>query len=160
MARKLTGMRGIDGSLLARFREHIKSKYGKTKDRDGSITVRVINSLIADYLDTHTRETAKSEKTKSMQVIEDILSHIRKYEKEIYKNPARLLELIGEYSGSLELRTLIKYVILLERVGLYDQKAREQIINIAYSTYRMKRKNKTFYDLGLMLQSAPIEARK
>jgi hypothetical protein len=139
MARKEIGIRGVDGSQLARMRGIIKEQYGKTKDIDGSITARVINGLIFSWIETNTDKTAATRKKRTTIILEAIIDKLT--EKTMPVDD--VIKTIQHESGTDDLRSTVKYVMLLERAGIYNTQQRERIINKAYSLYRVTRKKTT-----------------
>jgi len=78
---------------------------------------------------------------KTVNIIADKLEKIGI---DVYKNPATVIALIRDFTGSNELRLLIKYIVLLERAGLYDVVLREKIISRAYALYGVARRENKY----------------
>jgi hypothetical protein len=160
MARKELGIRGLDGSLLARMRGIIKMEYGKTKDREGSITARTINGLLFSWVELHKDKSAAKRKTRTTALLEAIIQQMQDKEivPEYPDHHAAIINIIQRQSGTTELRTIIKYVSLLERADIFDEKQRERIINKAYSLYGATRKSgKHNNDEGLLIVQTQLD---
>lgn len=160
MARKEMGIRGLDGSLLARMRGIIKEEYGKTKDREGSITARAINGLLFSWIELHKDKSAAKHKTRTTIILEAIIQQMQDLEivPEYPDHHAAIVKIIQQRSGALELKSIIKYIILLERADIFDEKQRERIINKAYSLYGTTRKSgKHNNDEGLLIVQTQLK---
>jgi hypothetical protein len=71
---------------------------------------------------------------------------------------AAIIDIIKHKSGTLELKTIIKYVILLERADIFDEKQRERIIDKAYSIYGKTRREKEHNkDAGLPIVQTTLQ---
>jgi tellurite resistance protein len=158
-------IRGIDGSLLARFRGQIKQEYGKTKDKDGSIVARVLNALMGGYLSekqiqiqpsVSSGETDKAErKTRSRFVAEDILRTINRKGLQPIKHAAAIVQIIRQQCGSDYLLTVVHYVRAVEKIGGFTSEEAEQITNAAYKLYGVQRRGKKFENLGMLNRVRP-----
>jgi hypothetical protein len=163
MARKELGIRGLDGSLLVRMRGIIKQEYGKTKDRDGSITARTINGLLFSWIELHKEKSAAKHKTQTTIILGAIIQQMQDKElvPEYPEHHAAIINIIQRQSNTNELRTIIKYVSLLERADIFDEKQRERIINKAYSLYGTTRKSgKHNSDEGLLIVQTQLKNDK
>lgn len=160
MRKKLTGIRGLNGSLLARFRGRIKQEYGKTKDKTGSIVAREFNSYMHDYLSAkdidlqHQKSLSCGElgknwrKTRTRTVAEAVINW---RETQGDKVPvADIVNRIRIESGSDDLRAILRYIQAIKQQNKYSQQDIEKMISAAYKLYNVKQRHRKVENIGMV----------
>ena len=148
MLRKQSGLRGLDGSLLARLREYTRRKYGKTKDVNGSIAVQIINGLLSDFL----QEIQEGE-----GVAEKVIKKLYDSQIKPTDNPAAVIGIIRDIAKTTDLPSIIEVIGEIEHYGYFKLGEALCVVRCAERLYgsRIPKKHyRRYEDLGMFVRGA------
>lgn len=142
-------IRGLNKEYLDKMRIIVKTKYGKTKDRDGSITTRIINGLLFNFLKLCAEDPkilVDSVENKKIshrkRVILNVLEVAKEKDLSFTKHSAAIVQTIRLCSGVDDFRRILDYIRIMRLNEYITPEEEEILISAAYTIYGRTRREK------------------